>query len=585
MSDFDPVSLLTEQYKVLGHAGLGWTEIRIPKKNVQKFVNNVDDYVNTVLGYCKGDVYVGINPRRTESGSSKDISHVTCIVFDFDPVRPQGSPSTDEQHDEAIRVAADFAHFIDGILVSSGSGAHVYMPVNNIPVVDVKSVSQSLRNFAKQVQETYSTKDIKVDSTFDLPRIIRCWGTFNTKSSRPCYFLSGQLNRRDFRLSDYADRRHDNNSDISGGVYESSNSEISTEETEKHFADISQRNPIIRKNLERKASYLKRAQSDFAFAHALIKEGFTRSEVAILLLRNPLGKFAQWTPHQAEQELNRIFEKCGHDAPKKVVSETYTSADYAKDLESRSPGIMTGFEIWDRMTAGLKGGRFYVVAGRPTEGKTTYLVQSAVNVAAGGAKVLYFPTECTRASIYDKMVSAATEINLSNFQFGRFSQDEKDRIKAVLPGLLKLPIVMAENFRLDYPYVEKMVKQEKPDYVIVDFLNRMNYNDVNSASELGANVMAIKNLGKYQNIPITLAAQLHRKPMGAPKEPSLSDLKGTGKLEEEGDIITFIRTVDVVSYPVHAEACVLKNKFGEPGTIRMLFSRAICKFKEVEIYP
>lgn len=572
MNDFDPFTLLQKQWAVLGHEGLGWTEIRIPQKHFQAFVDNEKDFVETSLAHCRGPVYVGINPRKNKNGKEEDVASITGIVFDFDPVRPKDAPSTDEQYREAVRLAGDFSRSMDGLLVSSGSGAHVYMPVVPIPVVDVRETADALRNFGKGIQSKYGTKDIKIDSIFDLPRIIRCWGSWNTKSNRPCEFLSGQYRRRAFSLSEYVNKQKPLVPAGAGAIV----SKASTGLFERYGRAI-QTVPQLKEIVEGRRRYPSRSESDFAFSSLLFKEGFSVEEVKTLVVKNPLGKAPTRTPSDLDREIRRIYDKIKGEI--KVEDYSLSADSYMKDLESRAPGIMTGFRKWDSMTAGLKPSRFYIEAGRPTEGKTTHLVQTAVNVAKQGYRVLYFPTECARSSIVDKMVSSAAKVNLSKFQKGDFDPEEKARCKEVLPGILKLPITIAENFSLKLADVDRIVKSVSPDYVIIDYLNGMSYNDVNNPSELGAVVMGVKLIGKNRNIPLTMAVQLHRKPAGV--EDSLSDLKGTGKIEEEGDVITFIRTVDASVYPVKSKATIFKNKYGEPGIIPLRFSRAVCEFEEV----
>lgn len=579
MSDFDPYSLLCDQYKVLGHEGLGYTEIRIPKKGIQIFTQGMEEFVKSALQYCKNDCYVGINPRKNKSGKEEDVSNVTCIVFDFDPVRPKDAPSTDEQHNEAIRIAGEVSRKYDGLLVTSGSGAHVYLPLVPIPIIDHSGAADALRNFGKEIQAKYSTETIKVDSIFDLPRIIRCWGSHNNKSNRNCEFLSGNYKRQQFVLSNYA-TKHDiaiSKPCVSGYATQSA-IPITLQSRYDKFILSDARIPRI---ISGSIRYPSRSESDFAFASFLFKAGFNIEEVKALLPKNSSGKALERNTNDLDREVRRIYDKIKSDIPKQEAK--LTAEEYTKDLESRKPGIMTGFAQWDAKTAGLKGGRFYVDAGRPTEGKTTRLVQVAANVAKAGHRVLYFPTECARSSIIDKMLSAEAKVNLKKFQTGDFNADEKGRIQAILPGVLKLPIVVAENFSLKISDIERLVVKESPEYVIVDFLNGMSYDDPNNPSELARVVMGVKLIGKNRNIPLTLAAQLHRKD---PKvEDSLSDLKGTGKLEEEGDVISMMKTIDTSCMPAKARLNIMKNKYGEPGIINMEFDRGWCTFKEVEYVP
>lgn len=577
--DTAPDVLLYEQYKVLGHQNLGYTEIRIPKKGIQIFTESAAEFIETAMKYCKSDTYVGINPRKIKNGLTEDVAYVTCIVFDFDPIRPKDQPTTDAQHQEAIRVASEMARANEGIIISSGSGAHVYLPINPIKVTDANATNEALRNYAKTIQDKYNTPEIKVDSTFDLPRIIRCWGSFNTKSNRPCKFLSGAYNsgRKTFRISEYESKVSAPATPQKAVTQVAGPAQPALGKVDTKFASAANSNPTIRRMMEGAATFPSRSESDFAFAAALFRSGFTIPEVIYLLPRNPKGKARERNERDLFKEVNRVHDRIKDTLPK---SQEMSEGDYLKDLDNRKPGIMTGFKRWDNMTAGLKGGRFYVCAGRPTDGKTTYLVQQAMNVAAQGHRVAIFPTECARTTIIDKMVSAKTGVNLRAFQFGNFDSEERIKVEAAAKEVMKLPITIVENFSLTMDDVNRHVENISPDYVIVDFLQCMRYNDPNSTSELAANVIGIKSICKKRNIPVTLASQLHRKPQDV--EDSMADLKGTGKLEEEGDVVTFIRTVNAEPYPCQSKASVLKNKYGEPGIIKLDFWRSTCTFTEKE---
>lgn len=569
MSELAPDYLLKEQYEALGHDGLGFTEIRLVKTGKQIFVSGMEEYVKTALSYIKQDVYVGVNPRKTQSGKTEDISHITAIVFDFDPVRPKDAPSSDEQHQEAIKLAGEFARSVDGLLVSSGSGAHVYIPIVPIAVSDHALATGALRDYAKTVQSKYTTKTVRVDSTFDLPRVIRCWGSFNSKSKRPCDFLSGQYNRQRFDISKYYPVVPPERSAV---LF------VPKNDLEKKFQKAVERNSKIRDIINGTARYASRSESDFALASYLFRAGFSIGEAKLLLLKNPKGKAKERSERDLDAEIRRIWDKVSPTIP--AETKGLDVNEYIKDLESRSPGISTGFRRWDRMTAGLKGGRFYILAARPTSGKTTQLAQVALNIASQGHKVLFFPTEVSRASLVDKMVSLRSGVGLEAFQFGSFREEEKIRVLEQAKYINSLPLVIVEDFSLTIKKVQDTVESVNPDVVILDFLQCMRYSDVNNSSELGANVVAVKQICKERNIPVILASQLHRKPSVVPI--SLSDLKGTGKLEEEGDVVTFVNTINSDVYPVESEFAILKNKYGEPGTIKMKFYRATCRFEEAE---
>lgn len=558
------------QYRMLGHQGLGWTEIRVLKKFKNFYVNTEEDYVKTVMAWRKNDVYVGVNPRRSNAGHGAmgtgmeaDVSHVTAIVFDFDPIRPKDAPSTQEQHQEAIAEAGKLSRALSGVLSSSGSGAHVSIPIVPVEVSDVAGCAAALRDFAAPHQARFSTQTVRVDSTFDLPRIIRCWGTHNNKSDRECYFLSGEVNRRRLDLfpRQVCPIALGSGADSAG---------------ESKLLALSVRNGKIRDILNGRGNFVSRSECDFAFAAELLRSGLSIPETAGLLKHNKYGKAKERSERDLLREAERVHEKIKHTLPEGLAGMDLGA--YQTDLSSRSRGIQTGFARWDSMTAGLKPSRFYVEAGRPTDGKTTRLVQMATNIAKQGKKVMYFPTEVPRSAIYDKMVSAESGVGLRQFQYGSFTDEERDSVMAAAKTISTLPVVIVEDFSLTLGKIRDCVQRACPDVVIVDFLQYMKYRDPNSSSEMAQNVAGIKKIGEECKIPVILASQLHRKPANIPD--SLSDMKGTGSLEELGDVVTFIRTVDPLPYPAKSRLTIWKNKYGEPGTVDLDFHRQTCEFRE-----
>ncbi len=190
--EYTKEELLSLQYDILGHKKGDFTELRrfAGKGMETTFCESKQEFVEKALSFINEDIYVGINPRREKTGFATSVSTLTCCVVDIDPVRTKGLGSTQEQLDGSIalgtRIRDDFKA---GYLVSSGSGCHVYLPIVPIPVCSPEALAQSLKKWTDLIKEKYAPKSqslYRIDSIFDLPRIIRVWGSFNTKSQRVC---------------------------------------------------------------------------------------------------------------------------------------------------------------------------------------------------------------------------------------------------------------------------------------------------------------------------------------------------------------------------------------------------------------
>src|SRR3990167_5558494 len=195
--------LLDYQFDVLGHTD-GFTELRTIHNGKQIFCGSKEEFIESSLGLLGFNAYVGLNPRSCASGNSDSIELLTCLAIDIDPIRVKNTPSTDEQHELALELGRKIGRELGyGPIVSSGSGCHVYVPLVPIKVTNQKALTDSLKKWSDAIKENYETKELKIDSIFDLPRIIRLWGSLNTKSNRLCAPIDphGEIKRQNIAFS------------------------------------------------------------------------------------------------------------------------------------------------------------------------------------------------------------------------------------------------------------------------------------------------------------------------------------------------------------------------------------------------
>lgn len=542
-------SYIQSQYEVLGHSGLGFTEVRIPKKNINTFNKDLNALNTSLIPYLKGDAYVGINPRKNEKGTAQDVAMVTCLVIDLDPIRDSGVASSDKLWKQAIGVANTISEsYPNSIVVSSGSGAHLYIPVKAVEATP--EIAARLKSWGNEIKKKYETAEIAVDNIFDLPRIIRVWGSWNEKSNRLCEPLSPILTREPI----------DFDSVVPKLKYEVLATNVNSTKYEEKAIPNGFRNSTL-----------------VSLAGTMRRKGISESGIMAALMEENMAKCK---PPLPEEEVKAIAKSVVRYEPKNEVSAHVKSISdsYFNDLKDRKPGLMTGFGQLDQMLAGLKPGRLYVVAARPTDGKTTFLTQIAKNLAESSVRVLFFPTEVGASAIFDKLVSSSTGINLRKFQWGNFNEGEKKTIQDKRNSLSCLSTIIAEDFSLTTEKIEQTIKTIMPDVVIVDFLQSMYFEEGGSPKEYAKAVIALKSFaGKYQ-IPVILASQLNRSSEGNPL--SLGHLKGSGTIEEQGDEILFLHTLDKLVYPRPVNLYVMKSKYGETGIVKLDFYASTCEFKE-----
>ena len=559
--DTVPQELL--QRAILGHSGLGISEYRIISKGVSEYVEE-DSQVQKILeNFKETDIYVGINPRKERGGTNDCVSYLTCLVIDIDPVRERGQASTDEQHELALAVGQRLYEDFPGTYrVDSGSGCHVYFPINPVHVVNPKSLYKSVKKWATAIRNKYEVEGVKIDSIFDLARVIRVWGSHNYKSNRPCSLLDAPTELKRFAFH-FAQEEEIN----------AANENLS--QAELRFARLCVSNPVLSRIVNGEAKFDSRSEADYVFISELTRAHFTADEIFGLRLKNPSGRKEE----MKRADVDRVAQKTRDN--EMATSSLIGGADaYLTSLKNRKVGLKTGFPTFDEMVSGLKPQKVIVLAARPNEGKTTLATQIIRNIAEQGEMCLFFPTEVGAEPIYDKIVSSKTNIDLKRFQNGNFTDDQYQEIVKTREYLSKLPLAIVEDFGLSVDKLESHIAKIRPRVFIVDYIQALKY-ETGEANEIAAAVRKIKELAGDYDCTAIVCSQLLREADG--KNPfSLSRLKGSGAIEEFGDVIAFLHTPieDKFLSPRPVSFVVTKSKYSAIGDVPLKFYTSVCRFEE-----
>lgn len=570
--------IIGKQYDILGHPAGTFTEIRvignssgIPSTfDPQVFCDSRQKFIEEVSKRLDYDVYVGINPRKEKKGTASAVSHLTCVVIDIDPVRPRGTPSTDEQHAKALALGKRIFEELRGqALVSSGSGCHVYLTIKPIPIVSNEAVTAYVKRWMDAIRLNYATTELNIDAIHDTPRIIRAWGSKNSKSNRVCTLIS--YNQNDARaVWDAMDQ-----------TTPTPQLRITPESGSARFDALVASNPHLAEIVLGNIRYPSRSEADYAFVSVLAKAHFSPEEIKNLMFLNPHGTVAN--PHKddkpsdIDRDIKAISAKVLQSNKSNSVAMTTHAARYYDSLKTREMGIRMGFRELDEMVSGLKKQKLFIIGARPTAGKTTFITQILTNIAEQGMTCLYYPTEVGSEPIFDKIVSRKTGISLKKFQNGSFVENDFAKIEKIKPSIQSLPLIVVEDFATTLETIENGIRKYAPSVVAVDYFQAMKWNDPDSVGEKADGVRKFKQLAGDYNLPIILASQLNRSDEGT---PSLRSLKSTGALEEFGDIIGFIYRDAELVYPVKSTFSIQKSKYSACGDIHLSFFSSTCEFKE-----
>ncbi|GAA5786117.1 replicative DNA helicase [Chitiniphilus shinanonensis] len=254
-------------------------------------------------------------------------------------------------------------------------------------------------------------------------------------------------------------------------------------------------------------------------------------------------------------------------------------------------GISTGLSRLDNLTHGLQDGELIIVAGRPSMGKTLLGQHMAVAAAKRQKRVHFISLEMDLAKIGQRMLASLADVPLSEILSGRFtSRVHKDRFEEAAQYLPSLPLRMSDQVAA-VAKIASLARRERLsgglDLLVVDQLSAMPIRGDNRATGLKQITGELKRLAKELQIPIVLLHQINREAgKGQDRRPDIHQLKDSGAVEEDADIVLMIHReayYDNRANPEEAEIIVGKHRSGQRGaTARVGLNLATCRFSD---YP
>lgn len=261
-------------------------------------------------------------------------------------------------------------------------------------------------------------------------------------------------------------------------------------------------------------------------------------------------------------------------------------------------GLATGFGDLDKQINGLNRSDLIILAARPGMGKTSFALNVAVNVAKkyrGGSKaVCIFSLEMSKEQLVSRIMSSEAMVSSETMRTGRIpsgASDEMDRVINITQGLQSLEIYIDDTPGTNVSAIKAKLRRVKNlGLVIIDYLQLMNavgkYNG-NRVSEISEITRALKIMAKELNVPVIVLSQLARGPeQRNDKHPMLSDLRDSGSIEQDADIVLFLyRNSYYDKTDPNKNTCecmVAKNRHGETGTVYLGWLDKYTKFTEAK---
>ena len=317
---------------------------------------------------------------------------------------------------------------------------------------------------------------------------------------------------------------------------------------------------------------------------------------------NPQGRPVATILDEAEQKIFNIGEegarnRQGFQAMDTLVVALLDRVQEMADNPNDVTGVPTGFYDLDRMTAGFQAGDLIVLAARPSMGKTALAINIAEHVALNeGRPVAVFSMEMGAAQLAVRIVGSIGRIDQSHLRTGKLTDEEWPRLTEAIEKLRTISLHIDESAGLTSSELRANARRlsrqcGKLGLIVVDYLQLMsgsgNSDGENRATELGEISRGLKMLAKELQCPVMALSQLNRSVESRPdKRPMMSDLRESGAIEQDADIIMFIYrdeyyTKDACKEPGVAEIIIAKQRNGPTGVVKLAFLKPITKFESL----
>jgi replicative DNA helicase len=284
-----------------------------------------------------------------------------------------------------------------------------------------------------------------------------------------------------------------------------------------------------------------------------------------------------------------------------IVRESFGSIDALLQRGQRITGLATHFGELDSMTCGLQRADLVIVAARPSMGKTAFAMNIAENAAIEDKKtVAVFSLEMSKEALLQRMLCSVAEVDSHRFRTGSFWQDDTRKIQRALERLLDAPIFIDDTPGISVSEMRAKARRLQQsrgalDLIIVDYLQLMSGGGKryeNRTQEVSAISRGLKALAKELSVPLIALSQLSRAPesRGGDHRPQLSDLRESGSIEQDADVVMFIFREEVYKQDDpdlegRAELIIGKQRNGPIGTVKLTFLGKHTRFENYSGAP
>ena len=339
-------------------------------------------------------------------------------------------------------------------------------------------------------------------------------------------------------------------------------------------------------NIIKQSSSLRKLISTAADISSLAKEADTfESDSALREAEDKLIKLR-----------DSIERNSGPKLAKDLIKPVYDKIDETIRSDSDLVGISTGFRDLDKLTMGLQQGDLFIIAGRPSMGKTAFALSIAGQLVNDGVPSVLFSLEMSARSIMYRMISLLGKIELKKlFEAKNLSDNDFNEIENSLSLLSRSKFFIDDTSSLSPSEIlsrSRKLKRENPDLglIIIDYMQlmRADTKNDNRVSEMSEISRSLKALAKEIDVPVVALSQLNRAPeTRTGKRPVLADLKDSGAIEQDADIVSFVFRAEQYEQDLENKGLaiidVAKHRNGPTGSVKLHFSDKYTKFQDLAL--
>ncbi len=346
-----------------------------------------------------------------------------------------------------------------------------------------------------------------------------------------------------------------------------------------------------------------RRYAEIVRERAVLRKLIAASDEIATAAFNPQGRQVDQILDEAEGKIFRIGEegsksKQGFASMDQLVVQLI---DRVNELHENGAeevtGVRTGFFDLDRMTAGLQPGDLIILAARPSMGKTALALNIGEHVAVSeGLPVVVFSMEMGASQLALRMVGSLGRIDQSHLRTGKLDDDEWGRLSEAVERLGKVSMYIDESAALSPTELRARARRQARQcgqlgLIVVDYLQLMSgsgsVSEENRATVIGEISRGLKSLAKELRCPVIALSQLNRSVESrTDKRPMMSDLRESGAIEQDADVIMFIYrdeyyTKDACKEPGVSEIIIAKQRNGPTGVVKLAFIKPLTKFENL----